>query len=126
MNLWHEFGQFAITVGLGSILLAVLDKYFSRHERKANVKKIGADVERALSEGSLAWANDLRADNADLRARLAKEEDITELQERQLRACRAAFDEHARWDRAMVRKLRAAGIEDIEDPPRLRFPENVE
>jgi uncharacterized protein YhaN len=117
-------GQMAVTIGIGSIILAIINAYINRNERRQNVEnkkaeadKVQAEAQKMLSSGALEWATTMQSDNAEVRTeakklkkRLDIEEDHTEALEDVIRRLLKQADKHAEWDLQMVDLLVAHGI----------------
>lgn len=123
-------GQMAITIGIGSIILAIINAYINRNERRQNVENkkaeaatVKAEAEKLLSSGTLEWAQAVRSDNAEvreqatkLRKRLDIEEDFVEQLEEFVRVLLRQVREHAIWDMRTVQELADNGI-NVPPPP---------
>lgn len=117
--------QLIVALVGGGTIAAVINAIMSR-------KKLGADATKIITEAAAGVATDLRADNTDLRQRLARlqtqvaeceaREDRWELERREWRDI---LQVHAAWDHMAVVSLRDHGVIDLPAPPPLYPPYRV-
>lgn len=102
------------TLGIGSVVAAVVSGLFSR-------KKLGADATQIITQAAAGVVERTEADNARLRAEVAEERLMREQRENELRRLidqhTRVLQLHAAWDHIAVERLAAAGIELPEPPP---------
>lgn len=109
------------TLGIGSVLAAVVTGIFSR-------KKLGADATEIITKAAAGVVERTEADNARLRADLNTERAAREADRREFRnlidSHTRTLQLHASWDAMAVAKLAEVGIE-LPAPPPLYAPETA-
>lgn len=123
MPTFQAIGQFALTVGLGSIILAGLNAFFSRGQRKADPAKTLADASGEWVERVNKANEKLTTELATVERELDEEKALRRRRDREIRRMNNLIEEHAEWDRIVLRRLNDAGIGDIPDPPVLQHGE---
>lgn len=109
------------TLGLGSVLAAMVSGFFSR-------RKLGADATEIITKAASGVVERIEADNERLREDLEREREERKAERDDFRRVvdehTAVLQLHAAWDHMAVVKLQEAGIRDLPTPPPLYDPKN--
>lgn len=86
-----------LMIGSSSVIVAIITARTQRNSVDATVEKGRAEAGKIISDAALAWNQELHKQIEDLKT---------------------ALKTHREWDKQVVKKARAAGLE-IDDPPEL-------